>query len=142
LGLDEWADKLVQNSGRGDKLVLFETGEWITPRKLEFHEIAIRGETKPNAKPEEGHHHGNGDPHYWHDPRRAMQVVARIAVELSKLDPAHKDAYDQRATDYIPRCYLIGKDGKIKFASTGLNESDFSEMKRRVVEELAVPPQK
>ncbi len=98
LDLDEWADKLVQNSGRGEKLVLFETGEWITPRKLEFHEITIQGAPKPGVKVEdEHHHHGNGDPHYWHDPKRAIVVVARVAAELSKIDPAHKIGYEQRA---------------------------------------------
>ena len=50
--------------------------------------------------------------------------------------------YNKFATDYIPRCYVIGKDGRIKFTSTGMNEGDFAEMKRRIVQELAVPIEK
>ena len=50
--------------------------------------------------------------------------------------------YNTFATDYIPRCYVIGKDGRIKFTSTGMNEGDFSEMKRRIAQELAVQPEK
>lgn len=108
LDLDEWADKLVQNSGRGGALVLFETGEWITPRKLVFHEIAIQGAAKPGAKVEDAHHHhGNGDPHYWHDPQRVMIVVKRIADELQKLDPAHKDGYEKRLTDCLLKLKLL-----------------------------------
>ncbi|MEI6234640.1 MAG: metal ABC transporter substrate-binding protein [Planctomycetota bacterium] len=100
LDLDEWADKIVKNAGN-KSLQLFETGEWIKPRKLEFHAIEIHG-TKPDAKnekEEEAHHHSHdhgGDPHYWHDPKRAMVVVQHIADELSKLDPAHKAGYDAR----------------------------------------------
>ena len=98
LDLDEWADKLVENAGRGDKLVLFETGTWITPRKLEIHEIAIHGTANPDAKKAEEHHHHEhgGDPHYWHDPKLAMTVVSRIAGELSKIDSAHKAGYEKR----------------------------------------------
>ena len=58
------------------------------------------------------------------------------------LEDPRREIYNHYATDYIPRCYLIGKDGKVKYASTGLNEGDFSEMKRRIVQELAVNPQK
>ncbi|HLX63450.1 MAG TPA: metal ABC transporter substrate-binding protein [Planctomycetota bacterium] len=104
LGMDEWAETFVKNAERGDKLVLFETGEWIEPRKLEVHEIEIGGalrahEPRANEPRPQGsghHHHGSEDPHYWQDPRRAMTVVARIADELIKIDPAHKSGYESR----------------------------------------------
>jgi len=35
LGLDPWAVRLAQNSGRGTELAFFETGAWITPQPLD-----------------------------------------------------------------------------------------------------------
>jgi peroxiredoxin len=32
------------------------------------------------------------------------------------------------ATDYVPRCYVVGKDGFVKFTSIGLNKNDFLRM--------------
>lgn len=32
------------------------------------------------------------------------------------------------ATDYVPRCYVVGKDGLVKFTSIGLNKNDFLRM--------------
>ena len=90
LDLDPWVEPFVKNAGRGDKLVLFKTGDWITPRKFEHHEIEI------GAHHEEEHQQGGPDPHYWQDPRRAMSVVSRMADELIKLDPTHTRNYASR----------------------------------------------
>ncbi len=54
-------------------------------------------------------------------------------------DP-RREIYGKYASDYIPRCYLIGKDGRIKYAITGPAESDFAEFKRRVGEEVKTAP--
>ena len=103
LNLDEWADKsLLRTPGAADQLVLFETGDWIEARKLQFRTIAVHGTPIAGAAPgEEHHHHGDGDPHYWNDPRRAMIVVRRMADELIKLDSAHKSGYEQRRDAYL-----------------------------------------
>ncbi len=116
LDLDEWADKLVANAGRGDKLVLFETGSWITPRKLEVHQIEIHGAPKTDGThDEEGHHHNGGDPHYWHDPRRAITVVTHMADELIKLDPVHKSGYETRKENCLKK--LAALDDRIELAA-------------------------
>lgn len=47
-----------------------------------------------------------------------------------------REIYGQYATMYIPRCYVIGKDGLIKFASTGYKEDGFAEMKKVIEAEL------
>jgi len=44
--------------------------------------------------------------------------------------------YSQYATQFIPRCYLIGKDGTIKFAAVGFGEKDFRELKAAIQREL------
>jgi RNA polymerase sigma factor (sigma-70 family) len=50
-------------------------------------------------------------------------------------DPKRK-IYRKYATEYIPRCYLIGKDGRIKYAAKGYDESEFAKMKKFIATEL------
>ncbi|MCX6169710.1 MAG: TlpA disulfide reductase family protein [Ignavibacteriales bacterium] len=51
------------------------------------------------------------------------------------LDPDTK-TYSQFATKYIPRNFVIGKDGKIKWASTGFAQKEFEKMIALIEEEL------
>lgn len=51
------------------------------------------------------------------------------------LDPDAK-TYNLFASKYIPRNFVIGKDGKIKWTSTGFRESEFNEMIKLIEEEL------
>lgn len=45
--------------------------------------------------------------------------------------------YGRYAALYIPRCYLIGKDGTIKFTTAGYDPADIVELNRRIAIELA-----
>ncbi len=51
-------------------------------------------------------------------------------------DP-NRNIYKKYATEYIPRCYVIGKDGIIKFASTGYQPDEFEKMKAVISAELS-----
>jgi zinc transport system substrate-binding protein len=105
LELDPWAEKLVRSAG--DSIELLETGTWITPRKFgskltigteaECHECK---DHEPKHEHAHTHESGGVDPHYWHDPVRVKTVVARLALELARLDPAHASDYQTRATAY------------------------------------------
>ena len=55
------------------------------------------------------------------------------------LEDPRRETYTKYATAYIPRFYLIGKDGRVKFTVTGSGDSDFAELKRRVAQELLSP---
>lgn len=59
--------------------------------------------------------------------RFSFQIVA---------DPK-REIYAKYATQYIPRCYLIGKDGKVKYAAMGYTPADFEKLKTTVAAELA-----
>lgn len=108
LGLDPWAKKLVTNAG--SKAVLFETGTWISARKLDALKTIEIGHDKDDH--DEDHHHeaGSADPHFWLDPQRAITVVQRMADELGKIDPAHKDGYAQRAAAYIEKLKALNTE--------------------------------
>lgn len=49
---------------------------------------------------EEGHDHGDLDPHVWLDPIRAQQMVDAIADALAEVDPEHADDYRSNAERY------------------------------------------
>lgn len=48
-----------------------------------------------------------------------------------------REVYAKFATQYIPRCILIGKDGRIKFQSVGYSDQEFPELIKAAKEELA-----
>ena len=49
---------------------------------------------------EEGHGHGELDPHFWFDPLRVQQAVNSIAAQLSTTDPAGQAIYRDNAAAY------------------------------------------
>jgi peroxiredoxin len=51
-------------------------------------------------------------------------------------DPS-REIFGKYATSMIPRCYLIGKDGKVLLAVTGFDPADFAKLKDAVAKELA-----
>ena len=51
-------------------------------------------------------------------------------------DPG-RGIYGKYASGYIPRCYLIGKDGKVKFATVGFNPDELDRLIQAVAQELA-----
>jgi zinc transport system substrate-binding protein len=114
LGLDEWAERLARNSERGAALAFFETGSWIQPRPFSKHDASAvpGGQRAQGVEVDlvEGHAHGQYDPHYWLDPRRAATVVTRMAEELGKLDAPHAEAYLRRATTYVEKLNALDKE--------------------------------
>jgi peroxiredoxin len=47
-----------------------------------------------------------------------------------------REIYEKYAKQYIPRCYLIGKDGIIKYAAMGFDQGEFAQMKKLIAAEL------
>jgi ABC-type Zn uptake system ZnuABC Zn-binding protein ZnuA len=118
LGLDPWASKLAKNAGKSD-VEYIETGAWIMPRKFgattkigEEHDEDEHEQGKEHAEEEHGHSHeaGAADPHFWHDPQRAITVVKKLAAELGRMDPAHKDAYIKRAEEYAKKLTALDEE--------------------------------
>ena len=51
------------------------------------------------------------------------------------LDP-YQEIYGKYATNYIPRNFLIGADGRVLYVSVGYDEADFKELIARIAEAL------
>lgn len=47
-----------------------------------------------------------------------------------------RSIYNQFAKSYIPRTYLIGKNGKVVYTSVGFNEEEFKQLMTKIREEL------
>ncbi len=89
LGLEEWLDGLIANSGNESLTVL---------------DIADSADVI-GADDEHGreHSHERGNPHVWLDPAVAAGAVRRIAVELARIDPKGESLYAARAAAYSAR---------------------------------------
>ncbi|MBN9397516.1 MAG: zinc ABC transporter substrate-binding protein [Candidatus Melainabacteria bacterium] len=81
VGLDDWLDKIITNSGT--KAPLIDTSEGIKLRA---------GDGSDEEK--------EGDPHIWHSTDNAKIMVANIAKGLAQVDPAGSDYYQAQLTAY------------------------------------------
>jgi ABC-type Zn uptake system ZnuABC Zn-binding protein ZnuA len=59
--------------------------------------------------PGDGHAHGNGNPHYWLDPRNAEIVTANILAALARVDPDGAPTYEANRAAFLARL-----DSKLK----------------------------
>ena len=80
LGLDEWADDLIDNAGTDAAVVVATEG--IATLASEDEEFA------------------EGDPHVWFDPTRVRTMVDTIAAGLTAADPDGGASYAARAAAY------------------------------------------
>lgn len=72
---------------------------------------------------EEGHRHGEYDPHFWLDFNNDMKVVDAIAETLSQKDPANKEYYLANAKSYKQR--LVDLDNKYKQGLNSCKQKEF-----------------
>ena len=88
LGLDQWADGIIDGS-RNSKLAVLDCSKDIKPLEKPAQVNASMGDVHPF-----------GNPHYWLDPRNGAIVARGISEQLSRIDPAHADAYAARAAAF------------------------------------------
>ena len=54
-------------------------------------------EDRTAGRSEEGHDHGDVDPHFWQDPERMARLADAVADRLAQADPDHADEYAANA---------------------------------------------
>lgn len=83
LGLDPWADAIVDGSRNGALRVVDASA-------------GVRVLEKPSGKVDasQGHVHPEGNPHYWLDPENGIRVAATVRDALKAADPARAARYD------------------------------------------------
>lgn len=90
VGLEYWADKLVQGAGN-PKLIVVDTSQGIEILDGEAGELG-------------------GNPHVWLDPRNAIVQVEHIRDALIQADPAHAEVYRNRSQAYIDQLHILDRE--------------------------------
>ncbi len=96
LGFEGWIDRLIKASGTKATMV-----------------IATKG-VKPRKAADDGHGHGDADPHAWQAVENVKLYVANIRDALAAADPAGKGAYEANAAAYLAK--LDALDAEVKAA--------------------------
>ncbi len=95
LGLDDWVKEAAEKSGT--KATILTASDYITPLApqstldLDHHSY---DHTDPDT---------NFDPHIWVSPKNVLQILPHITEQLSKIDPDHKAAYEEKLQQYSSR---------------------------------------
>ena len=71
-----------------------------------------------------------------HDAAALEKFKKEKGLSLPMAPDPKREIYGKYAEQYIPRNFVIGKDGNVKLASVGYTESDFQEIVRTIEKEL------
>ena len=82
-GLEYWAEDILQTL-QNEALVTVEASKGIT---------LLTAEEEGAHEEDDGHDHGEYDPHVWLDPMKAKEEMANIRDAFSEADPAHAAEY-------------------------------------------------
>lgn len=102
-GFEEWLQETMQNSGSKALVIEASLGLDVrTPTELELdeHEGEEHEGEDHEEEGQEGHHHAEGDPHFWLDPVNAQIYVENIRQGLTQVDPKGEQVYAANAEAY------------------------------------------
>lgn len=68
---------------------------------LQAHELQGEHDDAEEHAADDGHDHGELDPHFWLDPLRLAAVSEDVVAELSAIDPAHAETYAARGAELV-----------------------------------------
>jgi ABC-type Zn uptake system ZnuABC Zn-binding protein ZnuA len=104
IGLDDWLDDLIKNSGTKAKVVTVSKGiEPIKPEDDHHADDKHADDKKDDHGHGHGHDHAEGDPHIWHDPENVKVMARNIAEALATVDPENAATYRKNAEAYMAK---------------------------------------
>jgi zinc/manganese transport system substrate-binding protein len=106
IGFETWLDDMYSASGSSATRVAVSDGLPL---------LAFNGQADVPATPhtsDDGHDHGEHDPHVWQDVSNVIAEVGVIRDALIAADPAHAEAYTANAAAYTTQLQEL--DAKIK----------------------------
>lgn len=104
LAFEGWMGRLVESVGYQGPVVTATAGIDAIRSTEEAHDHAEGGQ--------DHHHHGEFDPHAWHDLKNAAIYVDNIVAGFAARDPAH--AADYRANGDAYKAEIAALDGEIQ----------------------------
>jgi len=121
LEFETWLPKLTKASGFAGQTVVASQG--ITPRKFAGdghggkHDAHDHDHDHDHDHKDGHHHHGDADPHAWQSLANGVIYARNVAEGLAAADPAHAEAYRQRATAYIAKLDALDARAKQTFGA-------------------------
>src|SRR5262245_41276805 len=109
LDFDLWLDRLLMQAGGS----VTRGSAGYVDASFAITALEVRGRT---VGPGDGHAHGNGNPHYWLDPRNAEIVTATILEAFARVDKAHAAAYQANRLAFLARLERKRKDWEAALA--------------------------
>jgi ABC-type Zn uptake system ZnuABC Zn-binding protein ZnuA len=97
LDYDAWLDRLLSQAGNR---AVARGGPGYVDASFGIATLDVRG---MSVGPGDGHAHGNGNPHYWLDPKNAEIMTATIAAALTQADPDHAADYEANRAAFVAR---------------------------------------
>ena len=74
-----------------------------------------------------------------HNGEELVKFAKEKNLSLPMAADPKREIYGKYAEQYIPRNFVIGKDGVVKLASVGYTESSFQEVVQAIENELKEP---
>lgn len=102
LGMETWAGKAVKSSGNGD-ITVVNASKGVTPIKS-----SDEGKTSENVQE---------DPHVWVSIKGAETELKNIRDAFIKVDPSHKEYYNENYSSFVSQLDKIYTEYKTKFKS-------------------------
>ena len=106
LDYDLWADRLLTQAGNR---AIGRGGPGYVDASFGIAALELRG---MSVGPGDGHAHGNGNPHYWLDPKNAEVITATILEALTRIDPANAAAYEANRARSSRACRASSPNGR------------------------------
>jgi zinc/manganese transport system substrate-binding protein/zinc transport system substrate-binding protein len=97
LDYDLWVDRLLAQAANP---AIVRGGPGYVDASFAIAALEVRG---MSVGPGDGHVHGNGNPHYWLDPKNAEIVTGTILEALTRLDPANAPGYEANRSAFLAR---------------------------------------
>lgn len=129
LDFETWLPKLTKASGFAGQTVTASRG--VSPRKFaghgdgddhdHDHDHDHKHDHDHDDDPKHGHHHhhGDADPHAWQSLANGVIYARNVADGLAAADPAHAQAYRQRADAYIAKLQALDASVRKTFEAIG-----------------------
>ena len=97
LDYDLWFDRLLAQTGTPE---IKRGGPGYVDASYAIAALEVRG---ASVGPGDGHAHGNGNPHYWLDPKNAEIITSNILEGLARIDESNTAYYEANRIAFLRR---------------------------------------
>ncbi|WP_109509688.1 metal ABC transporter substrate-binding protein [Nocardioides speluncae] len=96
-GYQPGVDEAVEQNATGETLDVAEVVELLPPAEHDGEEHHDDEHAEEEHAADDGHDHGDLDPHFWQDPVRMADLGDAVAEKLAELNPDHQADYTKNA---------------------------------------------